>query len=154
MFLLGSSDVQKFSAGRKLGKGSWKLDACPMDGGMLASDGKDQLVTVWRRDNQVFATLGNGQTEKQLGTGQQSWAAWSAAGPVFVWTQGREGALSIQVGLNGKARQLAAAARDPVVTSSPQSDFAIVRWEAKEGNETTVVAQSLATPIGKSKKAK
>ena len=62
---LSSNDGQKFSAGRKLGKGSWKLDACPMDGGMLASDGKDQLVTVWRRDNQVFATLGNGQTEKQ-----------------------------------------------------------------------------------------
>lgn len=154
MFLLGSNDGQKFSAGHKLGKGNWKLDACPMDGGMLASDGQDQLVTVWRRDKQVFATLGNGQTEKQLGAGQQPWAAWSAAGPVLVWTQGREGALSILIGLNGKARQVAASARDPVVASNPQSDFAIVCWEAKHGSETTVVAQALVMPSGASKTAK
>ena len=75
MFLLGTTDGEKFSAGKKLGKGSWKLDACPMDGGMLASDGKEQLVTVWQRQNQVFATLGNGQVEKPLGAGQQAWIA-------------------------------------------------------------------------------
>ncbi len=154
MFLLNSNDGQKFSAGRKLGKGSWTLDACPMDGGMLASDGKDQLVTVWRRDNQVFATVGNAQTEKALGVGQQPWAAWSVAGPILVWTQGREGALSMQVGLNGKPRQLAASARDPVVASNPQTDFAIVCWEAKQGNETTVMAQAITMPAGTSKKAK
>lgn len=154
MFLIGSSDGQKFSAGRKLGKGSWKLDACPMDGGMLASDGKDQLLTVWRRDNQIFATVGNGQSEKLLGMGQQPWAAWSAAGPIMVWTQGREGALSTQVGLNGKAKQLAGSARDPVVASNPQSHFAIVAWEAKQGGETTVVAQVLAMPTGVSKASK
>ena len=154
MFLTSSDDGKKFTTGRKLGKGSWKLDACPMDGGMLASDGKDGLVTVWRRDNQVFATLGNGATEKQLGTGQQPWAAWSAAGPIMVWTGGREGALSIQVGLNGKARQVAATVRDPVVASNPTSDFAVVCWEAKQGGNTTVMAQAIATSAGTSKKTK
>ncbi len=149
MFLLGSNDGQKFSAARKLGNGSWTLKACPMDGGMLASDGQDHLITVWRRDDQVFATLGDGQTEKSLGTGQQPWVAWSAAGPILVWTKGREGALSMQVGLHGNARQLAAAARDPVVASNPQCDFSIVCWEAKLGNETTVLTQTLATPAGK-----
>lgn len=154
MFLLGSTDGEKFSAGKKLGKGTWKLDACPMDGGMLASDGKDQLVTVWQRQNQVFATSGNGQVEKPLGAGQQPWAAWSAAGPVLVWTQGKEGVLSMQLGLNGKPRQLAPLAHDPVVASTPSSDFAIVCWEAKEGGQTSIVAQSVVTPAGTSKKAK
>ncbi len=154
MFLTNSDDGKKFTAGRKLGKGTWKLDACPMDGGMLASDGKDGLVTVWRRDNQVFATLGNSAAEKPLGLGQQPWAAWSAAGPIMVWTGGREGALSIQVGLTGKARQLAATARDPVVASSPQSDFAVVCWEAKQGGNTTVMAQAIATSHGVSKKTR
>ena len=152
MFLLTSNDGKKFSAGRKLGKGSWNLDACPMDGGMLTSDGKDQLVTVWRRDNQIYATLGNGQTEKQLGAGQQPWAAWSAAGPVLVWTQGREGALSTQIGLTGKPQPLAPSARDPVVASNPESDFALICWEAKQGNETTIMVQALATPASSAKK--
>ena len=154
MFLTGTDDGKKFTTGRKLGKGSWKLDACPMDGGMLASDGKDGLVTVWRRDNQVFATLGNGATERQLGPGQQPWAAWSAAGPIIVWTGGREGALSMQVGFTGKARQVTATARDPVVASHPQSDFAVVCWEAKQGGATTVMAQAIATSAGTSKKTK
>lgn len=154
MFLLGSSDGKKFSAGRKLGKGSWKLDACPMDGGMLASDGKEQTVTVWRRDNQVFATSGNGQTEKLLGTGQQPWVAWSAAGPVMVWTQGREGPLSVQIGLVGSARQITPNAHDPVVASNAQSDFAIICWEAKQNGESAVMAEVLATPAGPSKKSK
>lgn len=154
MFLLGSGDGQKFSTGRKLGKGTWKLKACPMDGGMLASDGKDQTVTVWRRDHQVFATQGTGQFEKLLGTGQQPWAAWSAAGPVVVWTQGREGPLSLQVGLNGTAQQLTGTARDPVVASTPQSDFAIVCWETKQGSDSTVMVQMLPTPAAVSKKTR
>lgn len=154
MFLASTDDGQMYSAGRKLGNGSWKLDACPMDGGMLASDGKDGLVTVWRRDNHVFATLGNGATERELGPGQQPWAAWSAAGPIMVWTRGREGALSLQVGLTGTPRQIAAAARDPVVVSNPQSDFAVVCWEAKQGGTTTVMAQSIATPAVTPKKTR
>ena len=148
MFLASTDNGKKFSAGRKLGKGSWKLDGCPMDGGMLASDGKDGLVTVWRRDNQVFATLGKGDKERQIGPGQQPWAAWSAAGPVMVWTQGREGELSLQVGITGTARQIAATARDPVIASNPQSDFAVVCWEAKQGAATAVMAQAISTPAG------
>ncbi len=154
MFLTGSDDGKKFTSGRKLGKGSWKLNACPMDGGMLASDGKDGLVTVWRRDNQVFATLGSGTTEKLLGPGQQPWAAWSAAGPVIVWTAGREGALSMQVGLTGKIRQIAATARDPVVASNPQSNLAVVCWEAKQDGNTAVMAQVIGTAGAPAKSAK
>lgn len=154
MFLTGSDDGNKFTAGRKLGKGTWKLNACPMDGGMLASDGKDGLITVWRRDNQVFATLGNGTTEKLLGSGQQPWVAWSAAGPIVVWTASREGALSMQVGVTGKPQQVASAARDPVVASNPQSDFAVVCWETKQGGNAAVIAQVIDTAGGTAKRGK
>ncbi len=149
MFLTTTEDGVAFTKGRPLGQGSWTLDACPMDGGMLASDGQKGLVTVWRRDNEVFATLGDGKKERRLGSGQQPWAAWSAAGPVMVWTGGREGALSMQIGLPGKVQQLATTARDPVVASTPHSDFAIVCWEAKQGDTATVMAQVIATSAGK-----
>ena len=154
MFLASSDDGQKFTAGRKLGKGNWKLEGCPMDGGMLAADGKGGLVTVWRRDKQIFATLGNGTAERLLGSGQQPWAAWSAAGPIVVWTGGREGALSMQIGQSSKARQLAASARDPVVASDPQIDFAVVCWEAKRGETTSVMVQTIPAPSGTSKKTR
>ena len=122
-----------------------------MDGGMLASDGQTGLVTVWRRDNEVFATLGEGKSERRLGSGQQPWATWSAAGPVMVWTSGREGVLSMQIGLPGKVQQLATTARDPVVASNPLCDFAIVCWESKQGSTATVMAQVIATSAAKTK---
>jgi len=154
MYVTNTVDGQNFSAARKLGKGSWKLDACPMDGGMLTCDGKNGLVTVWKRDNQIFATLGNGATERLLGPGQQPWAAWSAAGPVMVWTGGREGALSMQIGHNGKARKIAENARDPVVAAHPQSEFAVVCWEAKQDGNAAIMVQRIATPAAAANKAR
>ncbi len=145
MFLTRTEDGTTFANGRQLGQASWKLDACPMDGGMLASDGQAGLLTVWRRDNAVYATLGDGQTEQRLGEGQQPWAAWSAAGPIIVWTSRREGPLSLQRGLPGKIQQIAATARDPVVASHPQSDFAVICWEAKRGEMATVMSQVVVT---------
>lgn len=154
MFLVSSENGERFSPGRKLGKGSWNLNACPMDGGMVASGGKDQLITVWQRQNQVFATLGNGTSEKLLGSGQQPWVTWSAGGPVMVWTQGREGPLSAQIGLSASAQQIASSARDPVVASHASSDFAVVCWEAKQGSEAAILALILPTPAGNSSKSK
>lgn len=141
MFLVRSDDGQKFSETRKLGQGSWKLDACPMDGGMLAANGKGEHITVWRREDHIFATSGDGVRERDLGPGQQPWVTWSAAGPLVVWTQRREGPLWLQLGLGSTARQLASNARDPVVASQPESNLAVVCWEAKQGGVTTVVAQ-------------
>src|SRR5690606_37712137 len=39
---------------RKLGRGRWELNACPMDGGAVAVDAVGSLIAVWRRQDQVF----------------------------------------------------------------------------------------------------
>jgi len=146
MFLVPGADGRGTALGRKLGQGSWPLAACPMDGGMLATDGGAGLVTVWRRADRLFATRGSGDTEEPLGAGVQPWVAWSTAGPVIVWTQGREGALQLQVDLPGTPRMLAATASDPVVAADPRQEFAIVCWEATRDGTAVVEVQVIATP--------
>ncbi len=52
-YLAESKDGEHFGAARKVGEGTWKLDACPMDGGGMAFD-RGRIVTVWRRESEIF----------------------------------------------------------------------------------------------------
>src|SRR4029434_6883546 len=57
MFWASSDDNGKsFKPAVKLGVGSWKLDACPMDGGAMAVARDGKLAAAWRRDKEVFLT--------------------------------------------------------------------------------------------------
>lgn len=145
MYLVRTTDGRGFSGGTKLGQKSWLLDACPMDGGMLAFDGQDKVVTVWQRDDHVYATFANQDAEVSLGPGRQPWAAWSSSGPILTWTQGREGPLFVQMGTIVKARTIAPVARFPVVASNPSCDFAVVAWESKEGDDSLIFTQLFTT---------
>ncbi len=42
-----------FEAARKLGTGTWKLDACPADGGAIVP-GDPNWLAIWRRDEDVY----------------------------------------------------------------------------------------------------
>jgi hypothetical protein len=146
MYLVTANNGRDFDGGLKLGDKGWRLDACPMDGGMLASDGQDRLVTVWQRDDHVYATFGDKLAEISLGPGRQPWTAWSAGGPVLTWTQGKEGPLFLQLGMIGKPRTIATVARFPVAASNPKCEFSIVAWESKEGDGSAVYALAIPTP--------
>ncbi len=67
----------------KQGQGTWKLDACPMDGGGMALD-RGEIVTAWRREHNVFL----GRPEVDLGPGQDIALAEGRKGPVAVWVSG------------------------------------------------------------------
>ena len=68
MYVARSRDWERLGPPRKSGEGSWKLDACPMDGGAIVLDGND-AISVWRRENDVYlAPLGKGET--RLGEGR------------------------------------------------------------------------------------
>ncbi len=58
-----------FSEAQKLGKGNWKLDACPMDGGGLAVNENGKVETVWRRKDTVYSDV-PGAAELGLGKGR------------------------------------------------------------------------------------
>ncbi len=139
MYVTTSADGKQFTPAKKLGTGTWKLDACPMDGGMLSVDGKERLYTVWRRDKSLFLTSG-GPKETPLGFGEQPWLAATAAGPIVVWTNRREGDLWM---LRPKAKEptkIASDARDPVVVAVPGKDRAVVCWEGRTGGQRALLA--------------
>lgn len=76
---------QTFSRGQKLGQGTWVLNACPMDGGGVSVAGKGQLVSVWRREKDIFTASENGP-EKKIGTGKDPSVAVGKAGVYVAWT--------------------------------------------------------------------
>jgi hypothetical protein len=72
-----------FSAAQKLGSGSWLLNACPMDGGNLIA-GPDGVVTIWRRQNDIFVDR-PGQPETKVATGRQPVVARIEGQLFFAW---------------------------------------------------------------------
>jgi len=113
MYIASSSDNgRSFSPAKKLGSGTRHLDACPMDGGMLAVEPNGSIETVWRRDGNVYAAAGDGSPEVLLGPGQQPWIAATSKGSIVVWTVEREGDLLLQDPVAGEPQKLGGAARD------------------------------------------
>lgn len=117
MYVVSSMDQgQSFGSARKLGKGSWKLNACPMDGGALGMDGSGSVTAVWRREDTVFTGY-----DRVLGTGRQPWMAPGKDLPFVVW-ESDKGITSLSHGLmspNGTS---------PVVASTGSGKWAIASW--------------------------
>ena len=86
MYVAQSRDGATFEPAVKLGRGSWALQACPMDGGDIAL-GKNQPTTAWRREDGIFMASPD-TPERRVGTGRDPAldvsgarvdVAWSAA---------------------------------------------------------------------------
>jgi hypothetical protein len=101
MYVLHMRGSKVIDKAVKAGQGSWPLNACPMDGGGLATT-KRGLVTVWRREQDLFVVL-PGESEKRIGEGKdialaagdnQVYAVWSQGEGIRYWANGREGSLS------------------------------------------------------------
>ncbi|HVW10007.1 MAG TPA: sialidase family protein [Bryobacteraceae bacterium] len=84
LYLARSGDGVHFSVPRKLGTGTWKINACPMDGGGVAVSGTG-VVTAWRREHSVFVDR-PGQPEKEVGKGTDVAIAANARGAYVMWT--------------------------------------------------------------------
>ncbi|SRR5581483_3354119 len=124
MYLIETSDLRTFGPARKLGTGSWRLDACPMDGGMLALDPQGSLLTAWRRDASVF-TAAPGGPEAFVSQGSNPWIASCSAGFAVVWCL--DGAVFCKIG-GQPTRKLSGTGTSPVIASSPDGKLAIAAW--------------------------
>jgi hypothetical protein len=108
----------------KLGRDSWKLSACPMDGGMLAIDPVGGVRTIWRRESKVYLS-GSGPEETLVGPGKQPWIASDAQGVVAVWMADNR-ILSARPA--GNVQELSSSGNDPVVASSRDGKMVIAAW--------------------------
>jgi hypothetical protein len=86
-YLAESKDGEHFGAAQKLGEGTWKLDACPMDGGGLAFD-HGRLITAWRRESEIFLAR-PGEKETGLGEGKDVAIASGSKGAYVIWSSAK-----------------------------------------------------------------
>ncbi len=141
---LRAKGTESFSSPRKLGEGTWKLDACPMDGGELVA-GVDEkgFGAVWQRAGEVFWSTGIGP-EVSLGAGRQPVAAMVGSEPVFLWQRGNNLLLA-----RGTERReptvLEKNSRFPSIVLLPGGTRAVIAYErpASKGNAASIVVQPL-----------
>lgn len=137
MYLSSTGDGGRtFAPARKLGTGTWPLDACPMDGGALAfSNGG--ITTFWRREADMYVARASGAQarEEKVGAGQQGWVAATGRGTYLVWLRGRSGApLVALTPASTNPLALADSAQDPVIVAGGGRDPVVVAvWSDKRG---------------------
>jgi len=83
MYLARSRDGLTFSKPERLGSGTWKLNACPMDGGGLAIS-HGQIISAWRREHDIFLAS-PGEKEVRLAEGIDVALAPSQRGVLAIW---------------------------------------------------------------------
>ena len=84
LYTLRLRDGRPVGAAVKQGEGTWKLDACPMDGGGVAvRDG--QVASAWRREHDVYLAT-PGKPEVKIGTGQDVAFAANSRGFYTAWS--------------------------------------------------------------------
>jgi hypothetical protein len=85
---ISSNNGQTFTEAQKLGNGTWPLKGCPMDGGGLVIDSKNEIHTVWQRDGQIYYAK-PGQQEEKIGEGRHvgmngNLATWESGSDLFI----------------------------------------------------------------------
>jgi hypothetical protein len=87
LYLIQSTDGgSSFGAAKKLGKDSWALNGCPMDGGGLVINNNGGPETVWRRKQTIYACQ-PGQQELAIGEGKSCSIESVNGKNVYAWTE-------------------------------------------------------------------
>jgi hypothetical protein len=132
MYLAASRDGVTFAAPQKLGNGTWRINACPMDGGGIAVS-SSKVVTAWRRDGDIFLAE-PGRPERQLGSGKDVAVALSGDRIFAVWASGSK----LESWTGGKADVLSESGAFPALCGLP-SGGAIAAWEESNSIRTRVL---------------
>jgi hypothetical protein len=94
-WLMGSRDIyyavstnkgKTFSDAEKSGTETWRINACPMDGGGLAISENGVTSTTWRRNSDVYYWAEN-QPEQKLGSGRDVSMSQSKNSTVVAWQE-------------------------------------------------------------------
>lgn len=126
-----------FSDARKIGNGSWRINACPMDGGAVTVRG-DDIVTIWRRQSQIYTASSDGP-EMRIGVGAQPVACLTDRGLHAIWTDGST-LMSISP-VDSRPQILASKAAYPSIATGAGADRPVIAvWEQQQD----VVARRLS----------
>lgn len=134
LYMATSRDGRAFSPAQKLGAGTWRLNACPMDGGSLAFAPGGKWLAVWRRERTVFSSEASAPEKQLAANAAQPVAAFAGGTPLMLWEA--NGALMLQRGTESPARFAENAANASIVSGA---DSAVIAWEATIGGAKTIV---------------
>ena len=81
-----SNSGASFGESQKLGKGTWPLKGCPMDGGGLTLNQNGNPETVWNRKGTIYACE-PGKEEKKLGEGKNCTMESINGKNVYAWVE-------------------------------------------------------------------
>ncbi len=149
MFLATSNDGGlSWDAAKKFGNESWKLDACPMDGGGMTLTGQAKAYAVFRKDKEIHYSI-PGAIERALGEGKDpAIAAGFNEALYVVWTN-PTGAVEAIASKTNQSRVLAPKGAYPQVVFTGRQVLAF--WEEEDGIGMGVVEAPapLNLPAGK-----
>ena len=145
MYVASSADQGKsFGTATKLGRGTWTLNACPMDGGAIAVTPQGKIATTWRRDKTVYLLAEGDREERSLGMGEQPWLTATANGPYVTWLKKRGDALLTLAPGSKKPVEIGTRAYDPVLAACTNGNGPVVAvWETREGKDYVLQCQVL-----------
>jgi hypothetical protein len=109
LWIMHSHDRETFGKPDKLGSGTWKINACPMDGGGIARDG-GKTITAWRREEDIYVAE-PGKPEQKLGPGKDVAIAASKDRFYAIWV----GAEGLEISTGGKPDVIAKEAAFPSI---------------------------------------
>ncbi len=140
MWLATSADGgQTFGTAHKLGTGTWKFNACPMDGGAVTIDATGKPLAVWRREKTVFSSGIDAAEQALASRASQPVVSTTKSGPFIVWEQ--DGGLMLQRGTSA-AERLAERATAPALGKTRDGDSVVV-WESSTTAPPTILAEVL-----------
>lgn len=114
MWVATSHDGGKTFQSAKSGEGTWKLNACPMDGGGVAVRKNGTMITVWRREKNIYWTDGERFVNAQWSGKDPAVALAAGEKPLLIWTDGNKvmfsdnGAAPVELDANGAYPSVAA----------------------------------------------
>jgi hypothetical protein len=124
LYTLRLAGGRPVGAAEKAGMGTWKLDACPMDGGgMAVQNGK--IVTAWRRDHDVYLAE-PGKPELKVGTGMDVAFGANKQGFYVLWST--PDGIEMHVPNTMKTTHLSDAGAFPAIVSMPDGGM-LAAWE-------------------------
>ncbi|MEO8962673.1 MAG: sialidase family protein [Ginsengibacter sp.] len=124
LYLIQSSDGgASFGQAQKLGTGSWKLNACPMDGGGLVISQNGKVQTIWKREGNIFTAI-PGIPEIKIGRGRSCTIETIDNKNVYAWTE-KEDVVFIK---SDGAKKVLGKGTQPVIKALDK-DHVICVWE-------------------------
>lgn len=125
MYLARSKDWKTFANVEKLGKESWQLNACPMDGGGLAVSRIGRVLTAWRREGRIYLAA-PGEAETPVGEGRDATLAIGTKGAFVVWV----GSTGIEVQAPDSIKPISLSAHGAYPAIAALADGSIfIAWE-------------------------